>query len=200
VVVLIRHSARNPFPKDNDGKDTPITPEGWQLARQLGILIGNRLSSLHISPLLRCEQTAYALNEGAGKNCLITSDYNLGEPSVYINDESLASQTWAEIGNEGVMAHQVQTSEPLPGMVAAAPAARQLLQHMFATADSQPGMHIFVTHDSVLAPTIAHLMGNPFSGTDWPTFLDAVFFWQENEKTIGEYRGKSRTVENFAFP
>lgn len=195
VAMLMRHSIRLPFAPGDDGSLTPITQEGEVLARQLGEVIGERLCRLHVSPLLRCEQTAQALNDGAGKCCPIKHDRLLGEPSVYIYDETLASQTWMRLGNEGVMAHQVQTSLPLPGMVETAPAAHKLLRHMLDVTQQQAGVHVFVTHDSILAPTVAHLLGNPFAKIGWPDFLDAAFFWQDGTKFIGAYQDIMREID-----
>jgi hypothetical protein len=45
---------------------------------------------------------------------------------------------------------------------------------MQAAADSRPGVHMFITHDSILTTAAAHLLKRPLSMRDWPSYLEAV--------------------------
>lgn len=177
VCLLIRHSVRDPLPPDDVGYALPITEEGRRLARNLGEVIGSRLKTLHSSPLDRCTQTADEIMVGAGETLPVFPDRLLGDPGVFVLDGQVAWPNWQRLGNDGMIAKMVEGGEPLPGLAKAELAAGLLVDHMLKVADQQPGIHVFVTHDSIAAPTIAHIHGCSFDFGDWPAFLEGAFFW-----------------------
>lgn len=88
VAMLIRHSVRGPLPLNETGKDVALTEDGKRLARKLGELIGNRLQTLHASPIWRCVQTAEEIAAGAsGKSPTIVENRYLGDPGVFVLDD-----------------------------------------------------------------------------------------------------------------
>jgi broad specificity phosphatase PhoE len=195
VAVLMRHSVRGPLPPGAAGNDVPITDVGVALARALGARLGTGLRSVHSSPLLRCVQTAEALCAGASVERSIHRDRLLGDPGIYVVDDVQAWPNWEQLGHEGVMAHLVGGDEPLPGMAAPDAAARFLVQHMLATAGSEPGYHVFVTHDSLVTATAARLLGQRLGKDAWPWYLEAAFFWRENGALVAAYRDDERRYE-----
>lgn len=192
VAVLLRHSVRDDLPPGAAGDTLPITDTGVRLARELGALLGPRLRALHASPLVRCVQTAEALRDGASVRVPIHHDRLLGDPGVYVVDGRRAWHNWQEKGHEGVMAHLVAEHEPLPGMAAPDAAARFLVQHMLAAAGSEPGFHIFVTHDSLVTATAARILGEPLGVDAWPWYLEGAFFWRQNGALVATYRDMRR--------
>lgn len=188
VVVLLRHSVREYLPPGDAGYALPITDVGGALAHDLGSLIGDRLRTLHASPLLRCVQTAEALRAGAAQDVEIIRDRLLGDPGVYVVDGKRAWAHWEERGHEGVMEHLVSQDYPLPGLADPDPAARFLVQHMLAAADARPGLHVFVTHDSLVTATAARLLGEPLGKEAWPWYLEGAFFWCEDGHLTTAYR------------
>lgn len=188
VVVLLRHSVRDHLPSSEVGYTLPITNVGRQLALELGGVLHGRLRTLHTSPLARCVQTAQALAEGADSDVKIVFNRLLGDPGVFVLDGRLAWPNWEQLGHAGVMHHLVTETEALPGMARAAEAARYLLQSMLATAGSEPGVHVFVTHDSVVTAMAARLLGRPIKADCWPWFLEGVFFWTGQDGIHVAYR------------
>jgi broad specificity phosphatase PhoE len=182
VALLLRHSVRGPLPTDNDGFAVPLTETGVRLARELGQVLGARLRSLHSSPLVRCTQTAAALAEGAGVHLPITADHLLGDPGVFVLDAQRAWENWQTLGHEGVMAHLINVEEALPGMARPDAAARFLVQHMLATTHGAPGIHVFVTHDSLVAASALRLLGQAIEQYQCPDYLEGAFFWRENNR------------------
>lgn len=199
VAVLLRHSVRGPLPPGEAGNATPITPTGATLGRKLGTLVGSRLRSLHTSPLLRCRQTADAVRAGAGVDVPIAQDRLLGDPGVYVVDSRRAGLNWETLGHEAVMQSLVTGSEVLPGMADPEPAARFLAQHMLTVADHRPGLHVFVTHDSVVTATAARLLGEKLGKDDWPWCLEGAFFWQQGGRFFTAYRDHCRQSESVAL-
>lgn len=188
VILLLRHSVRVALPPGDVGNALPITEIGRQLAVALGQLMQGKLQTLHSSPLIRCRQTAQAISTGAGSSLEIVDDRFLGDPGVFVIDSEAAWINWEKLGHEGVMRHLVSEAEALPGMAKPDEAARQLLKHMFAAAGDRSGIHVFVTHDSLVTTTAARLLGQPLGMDDWPWYLEAAFFWRDHAGVHVAYR------------
>lgn len=188
VMLLLRHSARGPLPVGEAGSDVPITEAGKRNAKEFGRRLGAQIRSLHSSPVPRCTQTANALREGANVKLEITVSRLLGDPGVYVLDGDLAWSNWERLGHEEVMRRLVSEDDPLPGMARPDEAARLLLSHMLASAGNSCGLHLFVTHDSVITATVSRLQGAPHSPSDWPVFLEGALFWQGEEGVYVRYR------------
>lgn len=195
AAVLLRHSVRDHLPPGDAGYSLPITEVGVTLAQQLGSMLEDRLRTLHASPLTRCIQTAEALRAGAGVDIPVVEDRLLGDPGVFVVDGKRAWSNWVELEHEGVMEHLVSQDFPLPGMADPDPAARFLVQHMLAVADGRAGLHVFVTHDSLVTATAARLLGEPLGPDAWPWYLEGAFFWSENGHLTTSYRDRSRRRE-----
>ncbi len=193
VALLLRHSVRAPLPPEDVGYMLPITEVGAKLGRELGRMLGRRLRSLRSSPLARCLQTAEALRGGAGADLPIVSDRLLGDPGVYVIDERLAWTQWQTLGHEGVMRHLVSSNHALPGMAQPGEAARSLVHHMLSSAEGAPGIHVFVTHDSLVTATAARLLGRAFGPEAWPSYLEGAFFWRSEDGLHVAYRDEHRT-------
>ena len=188
VVLLLRHAARGPLPDGEAGNDVPITLSGKYCAEELGRKLGARIRSLHSSPVPRCIQTANALREGANAEIDIVVSRFLGDPGVYVLDGDLAWGNWERLGHEEVMRRLVSEKDPLPGMAQPDEAARLLLRQMLASAGDSCGLHIFITHDSVITATVSRLQGTPHSPSDWPCFLEGALFWQSEKGVHVVYR------------
>ncbi|MBI5529598.1 MAG: histidine phosphatase family protein [Deltaproteobacteria bacterium] len=193
VAMLIRHSVRPPLRAGEEGFTLPITDDGIRIARSLGQRISGRLRSLSASPVLRCVQTAVEIGVGAGTNLPTQPDTTLGHPGIYVLDGELAYRNWEKSDHESVMAKLVSADHALPGMTLPEFAARYLVHHMLAKARGSPGLHVFVTHDSLVTATVARLAGVCLGKRDWPWYLEAAFFWRDCEGLHTVYREYRRT-------
>jgi len=133
-------------------------------------------------------QTVEGLLHGAGLPIEVKSDRLLGDPGVFVLDGRRAAINWSTMGHEAVMSHLVRDEAPLPGMAAPCAAARFLVQHMLAAMNGTPGLHVFVTHDSLVAPTAAQFLRAPLGKEDWPWYLEAAFFWRDTSGVQVRYR------------
>jgi hypothetical protein len=192
VVVLLRHSVRFPIPDDGGGHDVPLTEDGHRLARELGRVIGPRLRTLRASPLVRCVETAEGLRAGAEAVTPVLPDRLLGHPGVFVIDRRRNGPNWRVPGHEAVVNHLVANGDPLPGMASADEAARLLVLHMLGAAGLQPGIHVFVTHDSLVTATAGRMLQEPLARADWPKYLEGAFFRREGETVIAAYREHRR--------
>jgi len=103
-------------------------------------------------------------------------------------DGKRALSIWKELGNEGVIRHLVSQDSLLPGMADPDPAARFLVQHMLSAAEDEPGLHVFVTHDTLVITTAARLLGVPLGSDAWPWYLEGAFFWRESGRICVAYQ------------
>lgn len=188
VLMLVRHSVRGPIPHGDAGNDVPLTQHGETLATELGRLIGQRIGRVVSSPVGRCVATAARLVEGSGATRTIGLSRMLGNPGVFVVDGAAAWPNWLQRRNAGMMEHLMTADPPLPGLAVAGEAARQLVHYMLTETGAEPGVHVFVTHDAVLLPTVAQLQGRILPSEDWPGFLDAAFLWIEDGRLVVCYR------------
>lgn len=192
VAMLLRHAARPPLRGDASDATVPITEAGEQAAAALGRQLGPRLVALHTSPLTRCVQTAEAMRGGAALDAQVRWDRRLGDPGVFVIDDQVAAEQWARLGHEAVMAHLVGEDTALPGMAVPRRAAWVLVEHMLTACDDGPGVHVFLTHDSLVTATAARALGEPLGREDWPAYLEAAFFWREGDAVGVAYRDLRR--------
>jgi broad specificity phosphatase PhoE len=187
TVLLLRHSARGPIPPGEPGNDVLLLPEGKALARALGEIVGSRLRTLHASPVPRCVETAESLAAGAGVDTHVVEDRHLGHPGVYVIEGAAAWRTWSTLGHERVMAHLV-AGDQLDGLADPVPASRALVRHMLATAGGASGVHVFVTHDSLVTTAAAHCLLRTLGKDDWPWYLEALSLTDGESGVIASYR------------
>lgn len=192
VALLLRHSVRDDLPPGDAGNAVPINDAGVQLGQLLGCTLKGRLKTLHASPLPRCIQTAEVLRTGAGAALPIVADPLLGDPGAYVLDGRKAWENWMTLGHEAVMQHLVSADSALPGMANPDAAARYLVHHMLATAAQTPGLHVFVTHDSLVTATAARLLGKALGPDSWPWYVEGAFFWRDDEGLHAAYRDEHR--------
>jgi len=193
LLLLMRHSVRGDIPANESGFDVPLLPEGHRLARELGAEIGPRLGSLHTSPVLRCVDTAHAVAAGAGSAVTPVMDRLLGDPGAFVEDGRTAAATWRTHGHEAVMTALV-TSTRLPGLADGLDATRRLVAHMRAASGERPGVHVFVTHDSLVTAAASHCLGLPLTANDWPYYLEALALVLEEGGVLAFYRDRTGRV------
>lgn len=142
---------------------------------------------MHASPVRRCVETAESLVEGAGAEAAVVEDRHLGHPGVYVQEGPEAWSTWRSLGHERVMAHLV-AGDHLVGLNDPVPASRRLVSHMRTTAGGRPGVHVFVTHDSLVITAAAHVLGVALGKADWPWYLEALVIVDRGDTATATYR------------
>jgi len=192
VALLLRHSVRDELPSDDIGYALPLNELGVRLARALGAAMQGRVRTLRSSPVSRCVQTAELIGDAAGVALEVVPDRMLGDPGAYVIDRQLAGRNWLTMGSRGIMEHLAFRDEPLPGTEPPDAGARKLVRHMLAVAVDMPGLHVFVTHDILLAATAARFVGPPQGPEPWPRYLEGAFFWRDASGVKAAYRDACR--------
>lgn len=194
VAVLLRHSVRPSSPDGMPGPEVPLTDEGLALARELGAHLGHRLVRLHSSPLRRCVETCEAVRAGAGSDVPITHDRMLGDPGVFVADGVLGGETWRRLGHRAVMDHLISGAGTLPGLADPRAAARSLVAHLLALTD-RAGVHVFVTHDSIVTAAVARALNVRLPVSEWPRYLEGAFLWRDPRGLTLAYRDRLGVIE-----
>ncbi|WP_374315585.1 histidine phosphatase family protein [Aquabacterium sp.] len=194
VALLLRHSARDDIMDGGTGLDLPLNELGVRMCHELGRALTGRLRSAWSSPVLRCVQTAELLCQAADLNKAVNLDRRLGAPGVYVLDEEIAWNNWLANGNHGVIKHLVSGVGALPGMADPTEAANALVKHMLDNSGCERGVHLFVSHDSIVAPTVARVFDADMRTSRWPDYLDAAAFWPSEEGYEVLYRGMAASV------
>jgi len=197
IAWLLRHADRPSLPEGEPGDEIGLTPEGAVRARALGVSVRGHLRELRTSPVRRCRETAALIREGAGSDLPLHDDEMLGAPGVFVEDPRRAWEGWVELGNDGMIEHLMRTGERLPGLVEPATAARRLVGHLLRALEGGPGVYLFVTHDSILAPAVSRWLGRPLERALWPDFLDGAFVWNDAGRVMVRYRN---AVEEIRWP
>ncbi|MBS0512933.1 MAG: histidine phosphatase family protein [Proteobacteria bacterium] len=192
VALLVRHSVRDELPHDDIGYELPLNLLGVRLARSLGAAMRGRVRSLRTSPVSRCVETAALIGDAAGAGLDVVADRMLGDPGAYVIDRHLAGRNWLAMGSRGIMEHLAFRDDPLPGTEHPDVGARKLVRHMLDVAVDAPGLHVFVTHDILLAATAARFLGPPRGPEPWPRYLEGAFFWRDEEGLTAAYRDACR--------
>lgn len=175
ILVLLRHAAREKIPEGETGAELPITRSGVLASEEFGRLLGARLRGLSTSPLLRCVQTAEAVLRGSGRDLAIAPSRSLGDPGAFVEDPEAAWRNWLRLGHRGVLTELARGGAGLPGMLDVADGASRLIDFMRTRAANLVGVHLFITHDSLVLPVMAHRRGAPVPPEDWPGFLEGVW-------------------------
>ncbi len=194
LALLLRHAERPPLPTHAPGNDVALTLAGHEAARRLGQALGDRLLGVSTSPVLRCQETAEALRAGAGASCEVVQDQLLGDPGVFVVDPKQAWSSWVGLG-PGTIARALMTGEAVPpGFAEPGQAARRLAAHLSKSLSGTPGVHVFVTHDTVLGPFVAQGLGRVLETATWPSFLHGALLWKEGTDLVLAYREWTRAI------
>ncbi|HSK03332.1 MAG TPA: histidine phosphatase family protein, partial [Kofleriaceae bacterium] len=171
---------------------------GERAARRLGAVLGPRIASIATSPVRRCRETAAAILAGAEVGLAPRLDRLLGDPGVFVIDPAQAWENWLRLGNAAVIEHLATSSSVLAGMAEARDATRRLLSMLKAATGEGTGVHLFVTHDAVLAPFVSRALG--ITHVLWPDFLAAAVVWPDGDALRIAFDGRHRTVVDGVLP
>jgi hypothetical protein len=179
VAILLRHSARDDVEGDSPNFDMSLNELGVRMCRELGAELKGMVASIRTSPARRCMQTASLICEFSGFTENFTIDRVLGGPGIYVLDENIAGKNWEKKGNSGVIQHLVSKIDCLPGMANPISAAKSIVDHMLTVSNCDQGLHLFISHDSIMTPTVARALGINLPKKQWPNYLDAAVFWRD---------------------
>ncbi|MFA0521433.1 hypothetical protein AB4501_31240, partial [Vibrio sp. 10N.222.55.E8] len=87
-------------------------------------------------------------------------------------DGKLAWQQWQSKGHDVVNQHLLTATDALPGFADFETAVNDFLEKMAtALTNSSEGLHVWVTHDVMLATLASRTLPSHLTMADWPHFL-----------------------------
>jgi len=188
LALLLRHAERPPLPTHEPGTEVALTAAGREACQRLGQALGHQLLGLNTSPVPRCLETAEMLRAGAGASCPVVQDRMLGDPGVFVVDPKQAWTSWLGSGADAI-ARALMTGQAVPpGFAEAGQATRALAAHLSGHLPAAPGVHVFVTHDTLLGPFVAQGLGRVLNAALWPGFLHGALLWRDGEQLVLAYR------------
>lgn len=194
VALVVRHAERPAIPDGEWGHDLSLTRRGYEEALGLGTKLSGSVRSIRTSPVRRCVETAAAIREGSSYGEAAKPDTMLGDPGAFVVAPDLAGATLRQLGLPRVLRALANGDAP-PGFADPTLAAHALATHVLdCAAGAGDGIHIFVTHDAVLAPFVARLTGVVSVLQAWPDYLDGAALWRDRARICVRSCGVLRVV------
>ena len=192
--LLLRHATRPPIPAGSFGNELSITEEGRREATELGELLGGRIRRLVSSPVLRCVETAEAIRHGGDASGQTATHTILGDPGVWIEDGDAVGDAFLRHGSRGVVARQL-AGDLIPGMTPIDAGAAKFMD-LLVSDQGKPGeIDIFVSHDAVITPLLATVLGVRDLTEIWPTYIEGALLSREGDGLAILWRGVRHTAQ-----
>ena len=195
VSLLIRHSHRSDIENGAHGNEIELSREGVLAAEQLGgALRGFQAGRLRSSSMPRAVATAMAISRGAGWNAHLEEDWRLGMHGPFVVDPSVVGRQVLEIGAVEMVRRQLHDPGNFPGMRPTMDGIGLIVEYLTEDLGASPALDVNVSHDAIMATTIAAVLGIDFEDDDWPGFLEGLFIWREGDSLLGVWRSKGHVL------
>ena len=195
-VLIVRHAARPDISPNTVGNDVMLTDEGIEQSKLFASLLSGQVLSIRTSPIGRCVQTAELIAQATHfKPNDIQQCRLLGDPGFIIKDGDLAWQHWLKKGHEAVNLHLLSGTESWDGFYDLNSSAARIFSDIKALLNnSADGVHIWVTHDTILATLAARIGDKRLTLQDWPNFLGYLEIKLSGEQIYVSYSQKPNLV------
>ncbi|CAM4458445.1 histidine phosphatase family protein [Vibrio agarivorans] len=173
-LILIRHAERPEIAPNEVGNDVVLTEQGKQDTTQYAKSISGQVVSMMTSPIERCIETAEIIAKENGFPFeQIERSRLLGNPGFVIEDGKIAWQQWQTKGHDVVNQHLLSATDALPGFADFETAVNAFLNNIATSLadEASEGLHVWVTHDVMLATLASRTLPNNLTLADWPHFL-----------------------------
>jgi broad specificity phosphatase PhoE len=172
TAIFIRHAEKAALADQAHDAYRNITENGKQRALLLADFLEAQNILLHkiiTSPVLRCVQTAEAINIKFCKE-LSTATW-LGDPGAYIKDPKLAAAIFEGASVEEVI-HQLLKQEKLPGFYDIKFGSEQFFKQTFIhLKQNEKKTLLYVGHDAILMPFICYFSNYSVKQINWLDYL-----------------------------
>lgn len=188
-LLLVRHAERPDIPANTVGNEVLLTDKGKEDTRNFARSISDPVVSIQSSPICRCLETAEIIADVVGiERDDIVSNRDLGDPGFIINDAGSAWTHWQEKGHERVNQHLLSGGEQWEGFKELDHAVKAFDNSIRKQLSEQnEGVHIWITHDTILATYVSRIMPTRLKMTQWPRYLDFLSLELKNGDFIYKY-------------
>lgn len=188
LALLTRHSLRE-LGTGIPSYDLPLTAEGIALATSWGGRMPRALHGFHSSPVGRCMDTALAMAAGAGVELPVCPAMTLVEPGCFVEDIVSVGPAFLKMGALAFANHHFHM--PHPGLLSPAAGSAKIIRHVREHLGPAGSLTVHVTHDTILAAFIYHLLGRSrLDEVDWPWMMEGAWLWFEGNDVRWIWRGE----------
>ncbi|MFT6914786.1 MAG: broad specificity phosphatase PhoE [Motiliproteus sp.] len=193
-LLLVRHAERPHIPQHVIGNDVLLTERGEKQTLLFANQIQGHVISIRSSPIPRCLQTAklIAMKTGFSAASVQTSQL-LGDPGFIIEDGERAWKHWQEKGHHGVNQHLLDGTSRWEGFAPLDQATKEMTQVISNSLnEADDGVHVWITHDTILATYASRVLQERLNLDQWPDFLGYL------RVDLREHKLYFRYVKSFA--
>lgn len=175
-LLLIRHAERPEISENTVGNEVLLTEKGKADTRRFAQRLAGPVISIQSSPIERCRQTAEIIADVVGfQPDAIVANQDLGDPGFMIKEGAEAWVHWQEKGHQKVNEYLLSGSERWTGF--------ENMDHAVRVFDSRirqqlsllgEGMHIWITHDTILATYASRILPSRLAINQWPQYLGFI--------------------------
>lgn len=133
--------------------------------------------------------TAMAMARGACADLAVSPAMTLVEPGCFVEDIVSVGPVFLKMG--AVDFANRHLNEPLPGLLSPRAGSTKIIRHVRESLGPAGSLTVHVTHDTILAAFIYHLIGRPrIDEADWPWMMEGVWLWFEGDDVRWIWRGE----------
>lgn len=174
-LILLRHAERPSIPANEIGNDVSLTKQGIHQTKQFAEALEQPIISISSSPILRCMQTAELIAECCNHDKPIKKSTLLGDPGFFIQDPDLAWTHWKNKGHEAVNQYLLNGEEQWLGFHLFDDAINRMNTEIIdQLRRTNSGLHLWITHDTILAAYSSRVLPQPLTFNKWPDFLGFI--------------------------
>lgn len=189
-LLLIRHAERQSIPSNEVGNDVLLTAKGEQDSMNFAMHLSQPVVSIRSSPISRCVQTAKIIAGAKGypENSIVNCT-DLGDPGFIIADCDQAWSHWLKKGHDTVNQYLLTGKEHWKGFSDLQHSVSAFQEKIrYELMNSTAGLHIWITHDTILATFASRVLSKNLSLKDWPEFLGCLeVIIDQHDKLIFSY-------------
>lgn len=190
-LILVRHAERPAIAADEVGNEVLLTPQGEVDAKAFVRGLSTPVVSIKSSPVSRCVQTAKLMADVIKYPVeQIELSKDLGDPGFIIVDGEKAWEHWQVKGHREVNDYLLSGTERWYGFADLELSVQAFAKTiMTALQESGPGLHVWVTHDTILATFASRVLPQPLTLQQWPHFLGYLDVRLADEGLTFSYHG-----------
>lgn len=172
IAVFLRHAERDKSDVMNVGEDVMLTERGISASRQFGMNLRDiPVRAIYCSPVLRCVQTAKAINEEMSNYATdIVLTNKLGLPGLSIADTGESGPLYEQHTTREIYDRYTQEIE-MKALTPPSVLAERTLDFLRSVCKEE-GVYLLISHDSVIAHIQYALTGHVYREDEWVDFLD----------------------------
>jgi broad specificity phosphatase PhoE len=184
-LILLRHAERPNIPSDEVGNEVSLTKQGIHQTKLFAKSLKQPIISISSSPILRCVQTAEIISNHCSYNKIIKKSLLLGDPGFFIKDPELAWIHWQTKGHDAVNQYLLSGKDQWQGFHPFDNAINRMKAEITKQLEiTSSGLHVWVSHDTILATFASRVLPQSLTLNNWPNFLGYLDIYQDEKNNL----------------